>query len=64
MKQDSEYVRGLLDAQKIADRIAGNDRDFAQRTREGAGMVSAELRTLINRERENHEPTTAVTASA
>lgn len=49
-------VTGLVEAQKIADRIAGNSKDFDRDIRKGAGMVSAELRDLIAAHRQAHQP--------
>ena len=39
---------GLIAAQKIADRHAGNTKDFIGYERRAAGRISAELRALIN----------------
>ena len=47
MQRSQDYIDGLIDAQKVADRIAGNSRDFTDRERKGAGMVSAEIRSMI-----------------
>lgn len=47
MQRSQDYIDGLIDAQKVADRIAGNPRDFTDRERKGAGMVSAEIRSMI-----------------
>lgn len=47
MQRSQDYLDGLIDAQKIADRIASNPRDFSDRVRKGAGMVSAEIRSKI-----------------
>lgn len=47
MQRSQDYIDGLIDAQKVADRIAGNPRDFSDRERKGAGMVSAEIRSMI-----------------
>jgi len=38
---------GLIEAQKIADRQAGNYKDFGTSERRAAGRVSAEIRALI-----------------
>lgn len=62
MQRSQDYIDGLIDAQKMADRIAGNPRDFSDRERKGAGMVSAEIRSKIEQVKAS-EPTTATTSN-
>ncbi len=58
MQRSQDYIDGLIDAQKAADRIAGNPRDFSDRERKGAGMVSAEIRSMIEQVKASESATT------
>lgn len=58
MQRSQDYIDGLIDAQKVADRIAGNPRDFSDRERKGAGMVSAEIRSMIEQVKSSESATT------
>lgn len=50
----NDYLAGLIAAQRLCDRIAGNSRSFSDQFRNGAGECSAAIRGVIQRRPEEH----------
>lgn len=50
----NDYLAGLIAAQRLCDRVAGDSKSFSNQFRSGAGECSAAIRGVIQRSPEEH----------